>query len=247
MILYVPFPRSQAGDLISAVESWKKEQNKLSIDSVHIIYHGDDVDFDAEPVLPSEIYICAHGFSDSYPFVVGNNGDITKTDFINIQIVADRFNQDFGSVFHQIDAIHLYCCGSQGKNQQMAELLRMGLMRNDISIHSYDGAITTPDSNGVRWSFSSNQTIPVHRTESVLFKQDNSEMPSCRVGIKTEVIQRFLEEAKETRRYDFFARGKAARQEEIYRRRHSSPMDEYPTNTAISSRDNISAMIVPRQ
>ncbi|WP_173238133.1 hypothetical protein [Legionella antarctica] len=226
--------------MVERVESWKHEQSKLSDNGIHIIYHGDDVDFDVERISPSVIYICAHGFSDDHPLVVGNNVDFTKTEFLDIQRVSHRFNQDFGWVFNQIEAIHLYCCGSQSKNKKMAEELLTGLMRKDISIHSYAGHVTTPDSNGIRWSFSINQKVPVQDTESILLKQDTCEIPS-RVGIKAETIERFLEEAKERRRYNFFARGKAARQEELYHRRIIITMQTNSTNPTPQSNDEITA------
>lgn len=245
MILYVPFPRSQAGDLVNAVEAWKNEQNKLSNESVHIIYHGDDFDFEATTALPSEIYICAHGFSDNFPLIVGNNVELAKTAYLNIGTVADRFNQDFGAVFHQISEIHLYCCGSQNKNKKMAEEFRIDLLRKEISIHSYAGSISTPDSNGIRWSFSSTLVTPVKNTESVLSKQESREVPLHRMFFKTTVLMMLHEKAKEARRHNFFAEGKTARQAEIYRRRHAEPMEATPTNVVPPSADDVSALGTP--
>ena len=243
MILYVPFPRSHAGDLISRVEIWKKEQSKITNEPIDIFYHGDDFDFDAIPDLPSEIYICAHGFSDSLPLIVGNNADLEKTDYIDIKTVTDRFNKDFGPAFHQISAIHLYCCGSKNKNQKMAEEFRIDLLRQDISIHSYAGSITAPDSNGVRWSFRSTQQVPVQSTESVLFRQ-TFEIPEHRRDFKPAMIQRTYEQSRAKRRDQFFAEGKAARHAEIHRRRQAESMDAAST-TIPQSEDDISATSTP--
>lgn len=230
MILYVPFPRSQAGDLVSRVESWKTEQSKITNEPIDIIYHGDD--FDPLISLHSKIYICAHGFSDDLPLIVGNNADLKKTDYIDIKTVTDRFNVDFGPIFHQISAIHLYCCGSKNKNQKMAEEFRKDLLRPDISIHSYAGSISVPDSNGVRWSFSSTQKVPVQATESVLFQQP-IEIPKHRRYCRTAIIQDTLEQAKEKRRYQFFAESKVVRQAEIRCRRSIEPIDAVLTTVTV--------------
>ncbi|MCL9683894.1 hypothetical protein [Legionella maioricensis] len=245
MILYVPFPHSQAGDLVVGMESWKNEQSKISNESIHIIYHGDDFDFDATKALLSEVYICAHGFSDSLPLIVGNNRDLMKTECIGIRTVTERFNQDFGEVLYQIFAIHLYCCGSKNKNRLMAEEFRMDLLRKDIFIHSYAGSITTPDSNGVLWSFSDTQKVPVQETQSVLVKQAVLETPEHRMNFKTAVMLHSYEQSKEKRRHRFFAEEKAGRQAEIHRRRPDLPEETPAPAAAPPSSDEASATSIP--
>ncbi|HGH3004176.1 TPA: hypothetical protein ACJIJ5_001628 [Legionella pneumophila] len=57
-ILYVPFPRNQAGDLKTMVELWKKNDEQFSGDRIEIIYFNDDIDCDQfdEKI---DIYLCA--------------------------------------------------------------------------------------------------------------------------------------------------------------------------------------------
>ena len=141
MILYVPFKRDNAGDLVDRVEQWKKNPAVSSQEPIHVIYYDDD--FDAELILSAirlDVYICAHGLADDSPLVVANNADLSIADRIDVEEVSRRFLHDFLFVSHQFAVIHLYCCGSETKNSAiLPPQLPVLAAKNDVCM--------TPESN----------------------------------------------------------------------------------------------------
>ena len=219
MILYVPFTRDQAGDLVVLVEHWKTNHSRQSKQAIHIIYHGDDFDL-MDDDDKTEIYVCAHGFSDQYSELVGNYSAILKADLISIQTLANRFNHDFLSIASQISAIHLYCCGSQKKNMEIARQFRANLLRPELPIHSYSGRLTIADLNGTRWSFTEAKATPVETTAHILYPLEKClDEPTHRMPIKESTKEKSFARDKEKKRDDFFAHQKKARHLVIESRR----------------------------
>jgi hypothetical protein len=71
IILYIPFSREHAGDLSDLVCQWHVNHKKHYVETILIIYKGDEFDQDLiEPL--SSVYICAHGY-DSRTLAVGNH------------------------------------------------------------------------------------------------------------------------------------------------------------------------------
>jgi hypothetical protein len=79
IILYIPFPRKQAGDLSDLVNQWQLNHKKNSSEALWIIYQNDDFDQDLIEALTS-VYICVHG--DDHNLQLGNHRDIEKAQLI---------------------------------------------------------------------------------------------------------------------------------------------------------------------
>lgn len=202
MILYVPFTRDNAGDLGNLVDQWKINYSSTSNGAIHIIYHGDDFDFESDEnssVDESQIYICAHGLPDNYPMAVGNHIDLSKSDILSIEEVTNRFNQDFLPVSHQVSVIHLYCCGNASRNKEMATLFRKDLLREEMPVYCYSGSVSIPDMQGTLWSFSGAVATPVHNTVNVLSAPNISleDEKSNRAYFRKEIIEKSYDDSHE--------------------------------------------------
>jgi len=148
IILYIPFSREQAGDLSDLVCQWQVNHKKHYVETILVIYKGDEFDQDLIESL-SSVYICAHGY-DSRPLAVGNHRIIEQAQCLNMVNLAERFNNDFLLVAHCIPYIHLYCCGNQEKNRALALSFKSNLLRPNANILFYKGMITIPDERGQR-------------------------------------------------------------------------------------------------
>ncbi|KTD77149.1 hypothetical protein [Legionella waltersii] len=223
IILYVPFSRDKSGDLSSLVELWKKNHLQNRDEPLFIMYFEDEVNFDVI-TEKLEIYICAHGASKDENFMLlGNKADFSNADFIDMSTLADRFNHDLAYVSAQISAIHLYCCGSQKKNEQMSIFFQHGMILYDGPIKFYGGNLTPADNNGRLWSIGLSDPKPVWATMQIIRQSNNpvdeSLMPERsaikRFGISHEEAlakhrARFFEKIKKKRASDFreFRQGK---------------------------------------
>lgn len=167
-ILYVPFSRHQAGDLKSMVELWKKNDEQFSPDRIEIIYFNDDINYDQldEKI---EIYICAHGSDDDNVTKLFNHSNPLVAESLDIKEVAERFERDILPISYWISTIHLYCCGTNNKNQMMAELLGHSLLRPEKPIYHYSGSVSIVDEYGKQWSFANHVKIPVHLVAKRIF------------------------------------------------------------------------------
>lgn len=229
MILYVPFTRKKAGDLVSLVERWKKNHLRNSKQGIQIIYHGDDLDLLDDMYSwkdKTEIYVCAHGFFDEDSLVVGNHYNIIDADLMTIKMVAHRFNHDFLFIASQISAIHLYCCGSKKKNMEIARQFHSNLLRHELPIYSYTGSITIADNNGLRWSFVADQATPIEQSVNVCFNHEESldEMKPHRTPVKEATKAKNREETVKKRHDAFFMHQKDAKNLalDLHREKHLS-------------------------
>jgi hypothetical protein len=177
IILYIPFSREKSGDLSPLVVEWKKNHLRNKDEPLSIMYFEDKVDFDVI-TEKLEIYICAHGASnDEHFMLLGNKVDFSNADFIDMSTLADRFNHDLAYVSAQISAIHLYCCGSQKKNEEMSMFFQQGLILYDGPIKFYGGNLTPADNNGRLWSLGISNPKPVSATMQIIRKSIHSQDP----------------------------------------------------------------------
>lgn len=227
IILYIPFSRDKAGDLTLQTELWQKNHRLSSERTIAIIYHNDEIDTDILP-FRVEVYICAHGFSNSDLMVVSS-----KEEQVDLVTVATRFNQDLFSVFNKFSAIHLYCCGTKNKNKQLATILSDNLLRPEYPIYYYSGTLFAPDNKGVKRSMDASQVqIPVEQTQQFIYKPviDTVECTD-RPFLKDYSVSIWLEEAVQNRRDAFFAGVRTRREEKINSLRSpSTKKPEEPDN-----------------
>ncbi|HAT8178354.1 TPA: RNA-binding protein [Legionella pneumophila] len=159
-ILYVPFPRNGAGDLKPMVELWKKHHEQFFDERIEIIYFNDEIDYEQfdEKI---EVYICAHGSDEENLNALFNHSNPLIAESLDIKKVAERFEQDLLPISYWISTIHLYCCGTDKKNQMMAKLLVHSLLRPEKLIYHYTGSVSIVDEHGKQWSFVNNVKTPI--------------------------------------------------------------------------------------
>ncbi|HHQ9297529.1 TPA: RNA-binding protein [Legionella pneumophila] len=210
-ILYVPFPRNQAGDLKSMVELWKKNDEQFSPDRIEIIYYNDDINYD-ELDEKIAIYICAHGSDDGNVTKLFNHSNPLVAESLDIKEVAERFERDILPISYWISAVHLYCCGSKNKNQMMAELLGHSLLRPEKPIYHYSGSVSIVDEYGKQWSFANHVKIPVHLVAKRTFILNffDEEQPH-RAFVKKAFQGKTYEELLAKKEDSFFAKVKEKR------------------------------------
>jgi hypothetical protein len=173
MILYIPFPRDEAGDLTPLVQLWQENHLRVSCESLIVLYQKDE--YEQDLILPgSSLYICAHGY-DSPLLEIGNNVQHDEALRINISTLASRITDDFLPIAYQLSHIHLYCCGSKSKNLNMSHRLQEDLLRSECVIVSYSGSITPADIKGRMWSWWEGTAIPVEHTAMRVFPTSNEE------------------------------------------------------------------------
>ncbi|HAZ7574050.1 RNA-binding protein [Legionella sp. PATHC032] len=210
-ILYVPFPRNQAGDLKSMVELWKKNDEQFSNVRTEIIYFSDDIDYDLfdEKI---DIYICAHGSDDENLKVVFNHSNPLIAEHLDIKKVAERFERDILPISYWVSAIHLYCCGTDKKNKMMAELLGHSLLRSEKPIYHYSGSVSIVDEFGKQWSFANNAKTPIHSVAKKMFILNffDEEQPH-RAPVKKAYQSKTYKELLATKEESFFAKVKENR------------------------------------
>lgn len=161
LILYVPFSKENAGDLVALVERWKENHIVNTKVPIKILYHQDEYDSD-EIHSDSEVYICAHGYPEENLMAVGNHSNQLMAQFITMQTVSDRFDYDLLYVSSQISSTHLYCCGNLQKNQALASLFQSVRVRpEDNDVFYYAGSVTIADIQGRQWALGENQVIPI--------------------------------------------------------------------------------------
>lgn len=162
IILYVPFSRIDAGDLVGPLETWIKNWLNNELGSIMILYYGDPIG----PELfnnDTKIYICGHGTSDAR-LEIRNHHNWEQSLGVDIDTVALRFSYDFLFMHHKIKAIHIYCCGVAGKNQAMAAVFKEHILLFDCPLYSYSGALYPADLYGQLWSCDWQEMKPARKT-----------------------------------------------------------------------------------
>ena len=220
-ILYVPYPRERAGDLANLVDIWKENHLKNYNSPIKIMYFNEYAGSALDNVK-FEVYICAHGSDDLNFMFVGNHTDLSKVEFIDIQTVAARFNQDFLYYSTQIISTHLYCCGNYQKNKSIADQFQAKVIGFTGTINYYTGSITTADKQGKQWSLGGAKPVPVADIVRNIFVPYITLEPEI---IKRKSIKHIptYEECLEKRRDQFFSYSKANRLKTIQERRPESP------------------------
>ncbi|WED42839.1 hypothetical protein [Legionella cardiaca] len=155
IILYIPFPANNSGDLTNNAELWKKNYAFHSSENIQIIHHQDS--FDEDMITDkTTVFVLAHG-ADTNPDILANCTDPTKATIINPDELVSRFDHDMLIIAHHIGNIHLYCCGERGKNAIIAAEFQKNLLRPEYSaVKYYGGTIHVPTMSGS--FFSSDKT-----------------------------------------------------------------------------------------
>ena len=204
IILYVPFTRAQSGDLTNLVQCWQTNYKKAINNCIRIIYHQDEIDYD-DIGRRSELYICAHGYSE-WSFV-GNNVDVFKADVLSPQKLAERFNQDIVPIADKIQALHLYCCGSENKNMNIATELMHNILLAESPLYFYSGLLWGADDKGKLWSMDLGRRVPVEDTAvelSFCFPESDEQTKSYRIPCKQQHLEKWYEKMRNNRRFAFF-------------------------------------------
>ncbi|KTD49165.1 hypothetical protein [Legionella quateirensis] len=216
-VLYVPYPRENAGDLTKLVDIWKENHLKNYNSPIQIMYFNEDAGKALRNVT-FEVFICIHGSEDPSFMFFGNHVDYSKADFIDIQTVADRFNQDFLYYSSQIISTHLYCCGNHQKNKSIADQFQAKVLGTTGTIKYYDGSITALDEQGKQWSYRGSKPVPVVDTVRTIFAPN--------ISLNFEINKRksvkhlpTYEDRLEQRRNQFFSYSKANRFKTLQKRR----------------------------
>lgn len=204
IILYIPFEKNAAGDLIDKAKIW---ETNASPEEIKIIYYKEDFD---EENIPQDtvVYILAHGADDD-PRFVANACDSKVATLIDIETLATRFNHDFLVINHCISHIHLYCCGNLGKNASLATNFRAMLLRPERNtINYYQGKIYPPDMSGRLWATTVQGTVaaaPRQLEKSIETELDES--ASGRSSIKTETMERNFSKSEMSKRQKYQSSG----------------------------------------
>ncbi|KTD30602.1 hypothetical protein [Legionella israelensis] len=170
-ILYIPFPESEVGELRQMAEQWKKNLKTNFNESIQILCYQEE--FDEGSLQELQIYILGHGFTDSPDLRITNISNVSSPlcKIIDPETVASRFQEDFMIVNSQIKTVHLYVCGTESKNKQLAETFQKYLCRQDFpSIHFYSGSVSIPDDHGNAWSFSNGNPSPLFTKANLIRK-----------------------------------------------------------------------------
>lgn len=158
-IIYIPFERHCSGDLPAMVQLWKNRQIHAQQEAINIIYYKDDFDIDAIPPN-SAVYVTAHGHKKD-PTILAN-ASTTSAICIKTAVAAKRFSSDFLAIMDKITNIHMYCCGNEKKNHELAKIFQQNLLRSEYShINFYKGCIRAPDANGITWAPKRNKFVAI--------------------------------------------------------------------------------------
>ena len=171
IILYVPFSRNNSGNLSTLVEAWKINYFNATSQPINIVYFNDDFDLKMLETIVS-VYICAHG-SHSNELIMLNHCNSSLAQTINIETVANRFNYDFLSMHNKIQYIHIYCCGSQEKNQAIAKIFSNNLILFSCPVISYSGSLFNANKHGELLTFHQGKFMPVKNTATMNYTEND--------------------------------------------------------------------------
>ncbi|KTC94518.1 hypothetical protein [Legionella erythra] len=242
IVLYVPFPRNQAGDLAAGMDSWVKNHTQNFGQTIQVIFYQDEINYDAIPPDAS-IFLCAHGSSGA-ELKLYNNSNLDLSDDISIEEAARRLSHEFVFIHHKIQNIHLYCCGSQEKNSQMAKLIKDYLPHlQENHIHYYRGSLTSPNESGQLFSIVDAYYLPAEQVRftvppSKQQAQDEDDSTSCSKFHQYYLSKHFpyndcfKAKRQEQKRHNFFAGIRERRQLDKFDNRRLWAEDmEIPANT----------------
>ena len=218
IILYIPFTRDEDGDLGNRAAKWQENHSVNSAVKIKIIYHNDN--YEDEEIDPlSEIYVLGHGLEYDAEFIA-NSYDASKAWYMDVGALSERFNEDFALILHKISQIHLYCCGDQNKNKQLAQNFQGLMVRNEFSeINYYAGIINLPDKRGQKWTYLQGWQIPVESTKQTLNKFECT-LEQTKNHFRSVEATALLIDLKKTQRYDHYLFSiKKARQKLIAEKR----------------------------
>ncbi|WP_126337645.1 hypothetical protein [Legionella spiritensis] len=191
------------------VINWQKNHIQNSNTPIQIIFHQEELD-ESLNENSFEIYVCVHG--DYNSTALSNHSDESKATIIDIVTVSDRLNSDFLPVAYNISNIHMYCCGDQAKNKELARQLQSNLLRLPPQINYYDGCLYAPDSNGKQWSLLNNRLVPVHSVIQYLYTLGSDdiddEITPQTPGRAIKSIEQWLLDCQKNKRNDFFSRNR---------------------------------------
>ena len=171
IILYVPFSRNNSGNLSVLVEAWKNNYFNATSKPIDIVYFNEDFDLKMLEA-GAEIYICAHG-SDSNELLMLNHDNSSLAQTISIETVARRFNYDFLSMHNKIQYIHIYCCGSQKKNEGIARDFSNNLVLFCCPVISYSGSLFNANRHGELLTFNQGKFMPVKITATMNYTEND--------------------------------------------------------------------------
>ncbi|WP_157737713.1 hypothetical protein [Legionella spiritensis] len=208
------------------VINWQKNHIQNSNTPIQIIFHQDELD-ESLNENSFEIYVCVHGDYDST--ALSNHSDESKATIIDIVTVSDRLNSDFLPVAYNISNIHMYCCGDQAKNKEMAQQLQSNLLRYPPQINYYGGCLYAPDSKGKQWSLLNNRLVPVRSVIQYLYAPGSDETDD-EITAKTPIkaiksIEQWLLDCRKNKRNNFFYRNRNNREHVLQDHRNNVQED----------------------
>ncbi|KTD07042.1 hypothetical protein [Legionella jamestowniensis] len=208
IILYIPFSRDVAGDLLQLAKQWIKNYQQYTKEDIVLHCHEDEHKEDHEGLIT--VFILAHG-ADNVSDKVANHTDSELSTWISIGTMTDRFNQDMLPVAHHISSIHLYSCGTKQTNHTKASSFQHGFLRAESKpVYYYAGSIYGPNQNGEFLSEVGNKFYPSSQFRYQLFKSLPTEGEDHRESVKKTPAW-MLAEAKEKKRDHFFSNNKKQR------------------------------------
>ncbi|MCE3046379.1 hypothetical protein [Legionella sp. 16cNR16C] len=217
IVLYVPFTREKAGDLVAGTDEWLRNHLPISAESIGVLFYKEPLKlaFLSEPL---QVYICAHGYANS-SLELGNHKNYNQALRISAEEVAQRFNYDFLLIHHRICSIHVYCCGESSKNSVIASELNENLQLFECPIVSYGGILTVPDTNGRQWSLNGSARVPVALTAREMKSKSLAATMNLDRHLITQSSSLWWRDSQESRQMSFFTRQKADRKrkfEDLY-------------------------------
>lgn len=198
IILYVPFPKENAGDLTNSLEIWLKNHRLNHFSSIRIVYHNEQFALDTAGES-LEIYVCAHG--DNFEEIIGNHIDEDSASLINTTALAARFNDDFYPCSASIDVIHLYICGNKEKNRNLAATFKSYL--SDLAtrtVYYYHGSLYGADAEGSLFGFHKRRKLPIDQLKLTAPDHNMPFAKNTRIPIKEQSFLTFLEQVEERKR-----------------------------------------------
>ncbi|CEK10024.1 hypothetical protein [Legionella hackeliae] len=234
IILYIPFTREQAGDLLSATEQWVINHQRNFSEEIQLICHQDNYK-QSSICSSSSVYILAHGYAGIFD-KVANHSDGRLATFISISTVADRFTIDMMPISYRIDDIHFYSCGSEKENHHRASRFQAEWLRSsNMSIFYYAGKISIPNEKGERLTEVEDKFFPINRYMFKLFNQQFLEQEFREIPIQRQGVLRMITENPIKRRENFFSNSKEKRLLMLIQRRKTKEEHEETASMTASS------------
>lgn len=175
IILYIPF--NEPTDLTEGAEIWRQQSADTNI---VIIRHGESFNLKpcrSAPIKQFTIYILAHGISqqDGTYQVYSHGSDSPNTTSISMDVVTDRFLENFLYYKQYIDSVKLYFCNDQGTELKVAQAFSRGLVNFDrLKVDYFSGTLYPAQQNQL-FSFFAGEKRPVAQVQKSLdYRVDTS-------------------------------------------------------------------------